>query len=288
LSHRFALEVLCIWRALPQLLRLFAVSYAWTFDPGPIVAVGVAGVLYVVRWRRVRRDEGARGAGGWRLASFLAGLALILVALVSPVDALGEQLFVMHMAQHIVLLDLAPILLILGLTRMILRPVTRRIHRIEQAVGFLAHPVFAVLLYAATIWVWHIPALYDDTLKTPLLHAFEHVTFLSAGLLFWWHLLSPIRSRFRLGGLGPVLYVAATKLLVGALGIGITFSPDLLYTWYAHFGVIWAMAPLASQQAGGALMTVEQESILGVVLITMFVRALGEEERREARAERYG
>jgi putative membrane protein len=269
-------------------VHLLAVSYAWTFDPGPIVAVGVAGTLYVARWLRVRREDGPRGAGGWRLASFLGGLALILVALVSPVDSLGEQLFVFHMAQHIVLLDLAPILLILGLTRIILRPLTRRIHRIERGAGFLAHPVFAVLLYAATIWVWHIPALYDDTLRHPLLHALEHFSFLSAGLLFWWHLLSPIRSRFRLRGLGPVLYVAATKLLVGALGMGIAFSPDLLYDWYARFGVIWGMTPLASQQAGGALMIVEQESILGIVLITMFVRALGEEDRREARAERYG
>jgi cytochrome c oxidase assembly factor CtaG len=107
-------------------------------------------------------------------------------------------------------------------------------------------------------------------------------------VLFWWHLLSPIRSRFRLGGLGPVLYVAATKLLVGALGMAITFSPDLIYDWYVRFGVIWGMTPLAAQQAGGALMTVEQETILGVVLITMFVRALGEDDRREARAERYG
>jgi putative membrane protein len=218
----------------------------------------------------------------------MGGLALILVALVSPVDKLGDQLFFMHMAQHIVLLDLAPILCILGLTRVLLRPATRRIHRIEQAAGFLAHPVFAVILYAATIWTWHVPALYDAALRHPLVHVLEHITFLSAGLLFWWHLLSPIRSRFRLGGLGPVLYVAATKLLVGALGMAITFSPDLIYDWYHQFGTIWGMTPLTGQQTGGALMTVEQETILGIVLITMFVRALGEEDRREARAERYG
>ena len=274
--------------ALPQSTHLFAVSYAWTFDPGPLVAVGVAGAIYVARWLRVRRDDGARGAGGWRLVSFLAGLALVLVALVSPVDELGNQLFFMHMTQHIVLLDLAPILCILGLTRVLLRPVTRRIHRVERAAGFLAHPVFAVVLYAATIWTWHVPALYDAALRHPLVHVVEHLSFLSAGLLFWWHLLSPIRSRFRLGGLGPVAYVAATKLLVGALGMAITFSPDLLYDWYGRFGVIWGMTPLAGQQAGGALMTVEQETILGIVLITLFVRALGEDERREARAERYG
>jgi putative membrane protein len=267
---------------------LLAVNYAWTFDPGPILAVAVAGTIYVARWRRVRREDGPRGAGGWRLVSFLSGLALILVALVSPVDKLGEQLFFMHMTQHIVLLDLAPILCILGLTRVLLRPATRRIHRIEQRAGFLAHPIFAVLLYAATIWAWHVPALYDAALRHPLVHVLEHLTFLSVGVLFWWHLLSPIRSRYRLAGLKAVGYVAATKLLVGALGMAITFSPDLLYDWYARFGPIWGMLPLAGQQAGGALMTVEQETVLGIVLITLFVRALGEEDRREARAERYG
>ena len=83
-----------------------------------------------------------------------------------------------------------------------------------------------------------------------------------------------------------MLYVAATKLLVGALGMGITFSPDLLYTWYGHFGVIWGMTPLAAQQAGGALMTVEQEIDSRDRPDRDVRRALGEEDRREARAER--
>jgi putative membrane protein len=274
-------------RPLPQWLGLFAVSYAWTFDPGPIVAVVVAGAIYLMRWLKVRRENGTRGANVWRLVSFMSGLALVLVALVSPVDKLGEQLFFMHMTQHIVLLDLTPILCILGLSRVLLRPATRRLQILEERAWLLMHPITAVVLYAATIWAWHIPALYDLALRHPLVHVLEHLLFLSVGVLFWWHLLSPIRSRYRLAGLKAVGYVAVTKLLVGALGMVITFSPDLLYDWYRNMGVIWGMTPLNAQQAGGALMTVEQETILGIVLIATFIKALGEEDRKDARAERY-
>jgi putative membrane protein len=265
---------------------LGAVDASWTFNPGPLLLVGTVGALYLRRWLTVRRTDGPRGAGGWRLVSFLAGLVAVLAALVSPLDALGEQLFAMHMGQHILLLDLAPILCTLGLTKAILRPVTKRVHRIERAAGPLAHPAFAVILYAATIWAWHIPALYDAALTDPVVHGLEHVSFGVAGTLFWWHLLSPIRTRFRQGAMAPLLYLAATKLLVGALGMGLTFSPDVLYPYYEQLGTIWGLSPLASQQVGGGLMTVEQESVLGIVLFALFFRALDDADRRDVRAER--
>ncbi len=84
-----------------------------------------------------------------------------LIALVSPIDALADQLFFMHMVQHMLLLDVVPILAILGFTKVILRPVTRAVHDLERRAGALAHPAFAVMLYVVVIWVWHIPAAYD-------------------------------------------------------------------------------------------------------------------------------
>ncbi len=124
----------------------------------------------------------------------------------------------MHMVQHLLIADVAAILLTLGLTRHILRPATRRIHRIERAAGPFASPWFGVVAYVGAMWIWHIPAMYDAALDHSFVHTLEHLTFAAAGLLYWWHLLSPIRSRLRLGGMGPVGYMASTKILVGFLG----------------------------------------------------------------------
>ncbi|MFP5362571.1 MAG: cytochrome c oxidase assembly protein [Thermoleophilia bacterium] len=237
-------------------------------------------LLYVRRWREVD------GSGG-RLASFLAGMALVLVALVSPVDRLGEQLFLIHMTQHLLLLDLAPILVLLGLTKVLLRPLTRRLVNIERAAGPLAHPAFAIALYVATMAVWHLPAMYDAALELPVVHVLEHVCFGIAGGLYWWHLLSPIRARRRLGGMGPVVYMLATKVLVGLLGILLTFAPETIYDFYERQPGYWGLSPATDQAVGGLIMALEQSIVMGVALVFLFVRALGESDRQDERAERY-
>src|SRR3954454_17036345 len=124
-----------------------AADASWTFDPGALALVGLAAVAYVPRWRRVRAKHGARGAPVGRLLAFAAGLLALIAALISPIDRLGEQSFAMHMVQHILLLDVVPILLIVSLTKVILRPATRRLQRLERAAGPLAHPAAAVVLY---------------------------------------------------------------------------------------------------------------------------------------------
>jgi len=235
----------------------------------------------------VRVKHGPRAAPGWRLLVFAGGLLTLVAALVSPIDRLGEQAFVMHMVQHILLLDVAPILLILGLTKVILRPATRRLQRLERAAGPLGHPAAAVVLYVAVMWVWHIPALYDAALEHPTIHALEHTFFMTAGVLYWWHLMSPIRSRTRLTGMGPIVYMLSTKLLVGILGIAITFAPDALYAFYEDQPPIWGLDPGDDQALAGAIMALEQSIVMGIALAWLFVRALAESESDEQRAERY-
>jgi putative membrane protein len=214
-------------------------------------------------------------------------MALVLAALVSPIDRLGEQLFVMHMVQHLLLLDLASILLISGLTRVILRPVTRRVQRIERAAGPLASPVFAVVAYVAGMYLWHVPALYDAALEHPAVHALEHITFGAVGGLYWWHLLSPIRSRHRLGGLGPVAYMFSAKILVGLLGLLLTFSPDALYSFYTDRPRYWGMSAVTDQNVGGAVMALQQSIVMGIAMVVLFMRQLSESEREAQRTERY-
>jgi putative membrane protein len=264
-----------------------SVDTSWTF--APIVLLALAGYLgvYVARWRTSRREGGARAASGWRLAAWCGGVLTLFVALISPVDRLGEQLASMHMVQHLLVADVAAILLTLGLTRHILRPATRRIHRIERAAGPFASPWFGVVAYVGVMWLWHVPALYDAALENAFVHTLEHLSFGAAGLLYWWHLLSPIRSRLRLGGMGPVAYMASTKILVGFLGILLAFAPDLLYDGYDRPGTLWGMTAGTDQQVAGLIMALEQSIVMGIALAWLFARMLSESEEEEQRAERY-
>jgi cytochrome c oxidase assembly factor CtaG len=268
-----------------------APTIQWSPEPAVLIGVAAMAALYGIAWRRARSGRGSvapsHAPGFGRLALFTGGLATIIVALVSPVDSLGDQLLVMHMVQHVLLLDLAPILIILGFNKVLLRPVTRRLHVLERRAGYLAHPAFAVLAYAGFMWAWHIPAMYDAALKNSTVHAFEHLCFAAAGSLYWWHLLSPIRSRMRMGGLGPVAYMVSTKLLVGALGIVLAFAPASFYPFYEHHPHYWGLSPSTDQSMAGLVMALEQSIVMGIALVWVFVQMLRESEREAQREERY-
>jgi putative membrane protein len=259
----------------------------WSFEPSVVLGVVVLGLVYVRGWMRARGPGEPHPPGFGRLALYCAGLLIVLVALVSPIDGFADQLMVMHMVQHILLLDVAPILLILGLTKGILRPVTRRVHLIERRAGYLAHPAFAVIAYAGLMWLWHIPHMYDLALRYQNIHAIEHLCFSLAGGLYWWHLLSPIRNRWRLSGLGPVLYMVVTKLLVGVLGVVLAFAPDAIYPFYEHHRHYWSLTAQQDQSLAGVVMALEQSVVMGVALVYLFVRMLDESERDAQRDERY-
>jgi putative membrane protein len=265
-------------------------NYSWSLEPTVLLCVAIFGAVYVRRWWDVRTSGSPRAATDapvWRLCCFLGSLLATLVALISPVDALADQLFLMHMVQHMLLLDVVPILAILGFTKVILRPVTRSVHNLERRAGVFASPAFAVILYVGVIWAWHVPAAYDLALRHPLVHVLEHIAFALAGSLYWWHLLSPIRARLRLDGLGPVAYMGTTKLFVGALGMGLAFAPSALYPYYVHHVRVWGLSAHDDQSIAGLIMAVEQSLVMGVALVVLFVRALAESEREQQRRERY-
>ena len=162
-------------------------------------------------------------------------MLVLLAALVSPLDSLADQLFFMHMVQHMLLLDIVPILAIVGADEGDPAPAhalgldARAPRRAARA------PRLRGVLYVGVIWAWHIPGgLRPRRRGTQASTCSSTLSFLLAGSLYWWHLLSPIRARMRLGGLGPVVYMASTKLFVGALGMGLAFAPRTLYPFYAH------------------------------------------------------
>ena len=260
---------------------------AWSPEPSVIVGVLALAALYAMAWRRARATGSPHAPGYGRLILFALGMGCVVAALISPIDELGDQLLVMHMVQHILLLDFAPILVILSFNKVLLRPVTRRIHLVERRAGWFAGPVFAVIAYAGIVWAWHIPAAYDAALHNSTVHALEHLCFSFAGALYWWHVLSPIRSRRRLTGLGPIAYMTSTKLLVGALGIVLAFAPTVIYPFYGSHPHYWGLSPVEDQNMAGLVMALEQSIVMGIALVWLFYRMLSEAESEQQRAERY-
>jgi putative membrane protein len=260
---------------------------SWTFAPGVVLALVAYLAVYVVRWTRARTPEEPHPPSVGRLLVFVTGILVLVAALISPIDALGEQILAMHMVQHVLLLDVAPILLILGLTKVLLRPATRRIHAIEQRVGFLAAPLFAVFLYTAAMWVWHVPALYDAAAEHSVVHVLEHLSFTGAGFLYWWHLLSPVSTRLRREGTTPIVYMVSTKVTVGFLGILLTFAPNAVFSYYENQPEYWGLNADADQALAGVIMAIEQSIVMGIALVVLFTRMLAQSEREEQRKERF-
>jgi cytochrome c oxidase assembly factor CtaG len=272
--------------ATTSLLPLAATAdTSWTIEPGAILMILILGGLYLPRWWRVRRADGAEAAPIWRLASMLVGLSSLALALLSPIDVLAEQSFSFHMAQHMLLLDLVPIFCILSLNKILLRPATKRLQALERSLGPLMHPWVAVVLYIVAMWAWHVPGAYDAALENATVHVLEHICFLSVGFLYWWQLLSPIRSRFRGGAMGPLLYMVSTKVGVGLLGILLTFAPNSLYPYYEQREGIFGLSAVVDQQIGGELMALEQTIVMGVALAYLLFRAIEQSEREQERRE---
>jgi putative membrane protein len=259
----------------------------WTFEPSALIPLLALALAYGYAWRRARLPGQPHPPSYGRLALFACGVLAVLAAVCSPIDSLAENLMAIHMVQHILLLDIAPILLILALTKGLLRPVTRHVTLFERRAGVLAGPVFAVIAYCSVMWLWHIPAMYDLALRHTGIHYLEHLCFLLAGGLYWWHLLSPIRARARLGGMGPVAYMVSTKLVVGLLGVVLAFAPVGFYAFYQHQPHWWGLSPREDQNLAGLVMALEQSIVMGVALAYLFVRMLSESEREAQREERF-
>ncbi|HET9094320.1 MAG TPA: cytochrome c oxidase assembly protein [Solirubrobacteraceae bacterium] len=259
----------------------------WTFSPSVTVGISAACAAYIWAWRRARRPGMPHPPGYGRLALFLGSMLIVVIALVSPVDSISDHVMFMHMVQHVLLLDVVPIMVILSLTKGLLRPVSRRLTTLERRAGVIGHPVFAVFLYVGVMGFWHIPSMYDLALAHETIHKLEHVCFLVAGSLYWWHLLSPIRPRLALGGMGPIVYMAVTKFFVGVLGIVLTFAPHALYPWYEHHLRYWGLSARVDQNLAGVVMALEQSILMGTALVFIVVRMLGDSEREAMRAERH-
>jgi cytochrome c oxidase assembly factor CtaG len=259
----------------------------WTFSPAILIPIGAYAWFWTRRWREVRGTSGPRGAGTRQMAAFIGAIAVLLIALVSPLDRLGEDyLFSAHMVQHLLLGDIAPLLLLLSLSRVMMRPLTRRLQSVERALGPLAHPATALIVWLGLIYLWHVPALYGAALEHSGVHALQHVAFFTAGLLVWWPLIQPVPMRNRLTGMWTFGYIGTAKFGLAALGLFLTWTSTVVYAYYEHVPRIWGMSALTDQNVGGAIMMVEQSLVLVTVLAVVFSRMLTQSEQEERRRER--
>lgn len=259
----------------------------WLADPGVLAPIGLLVFVYVRRFRAARREEGGRGAGPLQALAFVAGVLALLAAVASPLDGLGEEyLFAAHMAQHVLLGDIAPVLLLLSLSRVIMRPATRRLMAVERWLGPFASPWTGLALWLGLMYFWHIPALYDAALEHPVVHLIEHASFFTAGVCVWWPLIQPVPMRKPLKGLQTITYIGCAKFGLAALGLYLTWSSNVFYPYYEGVPRIWGLSAIEDQNAGGAIMMVEQSLTFVIALVLLFARMLNQSEVDEQRRER--
>ena len=230
-----------------------------------------------------------RGVSRRQVALYLGGMAALFLALMSPIDGLGEELLSAHMIQHLLLIVVAPPLLVVGTPPTIflwVLPMTtrRRVGRWWGRSSLLA-PVWrwlsgalpAWLIHAAAVWLWHIPVVYEAAVVDPFVHLLEHASFLLTALLFWHVVLPRDRSRYLLGA----LLIFTTALHSSILGALMTFSSRVWYPIYVERAPVWGLTALEDQQLAGLLMWIPA----GVVYLIAALALIGSWLNAADRAE---
>jgi putative copper resistance protein D len=245
----------------------------------PALALGASAAWYLTQARR----PPAR-VPSWRVASFLVGIAVVIVALASPLGGLVQRSFTAHMVQHLLLTAVAAPLLVLG------RPLTvalrsapgrgwvRRGVR-SSAFGVLTHPVVAWVTFVGTMYVVHLGPLYEAALRSPAWHAAEHILFLATAVLFWLPVAGETPAPSRLGHGARLLYLALAMPAEGFLALAIFSASHVLYPAYGASGGI------EDQRAAAALLWIVGDLVLLAAVVLSALSWKADEEARQRRIE---
>ena len=235
--------------------------------------------------RRVRAlARAGRPVPARRPISFAAGLIATAAVLAPPVDALADsRLFWVHMCQHLVVGDLAPLAVVAGLDGRIARPLLAL--RPVRALRPLAHPVVALPLWVATMVAWHLPAAYEAALHSPPVHAGQHACFFAAGALAWAAVLEPLPGPAWFGAGRRAAYVLAFRLFGTALGNVFVFSGHAFYSTYRTAPRTMGLSALADQRLGGIVMLAEGGVVTLAAFAWLFLRFAAESEAAQAAAD---
>jgi cytochrome c oxidase assembly factor CtaG len=263
---------------------------SWSFDPVVLTAIVVSCWWYAAGVRALWRSAGPGGAvTRAQAAAFALAIAVVVIALVSPLDPASEALFSVHMTQHVLLTLIAAPLFVLGSPLHVMAwglptPLRRRVGRwqgrIRRPLSHPALPGVDLAVFTAVFTAWHIPVLYDAAIADDAVHAVEHVTMLLAALAFWAPIVRPRRTNAGVG----VLLLFVSMIASGLLSALLVFAPT---PWYAHHDITaWGLTRLADQQAAGAVMWVLGGTIYvasGAMAVMRWLRLDDETARRTER-----
>lgn len=236
------------------------------FEPLQVAGLTLFGAVYGIRAANLARD--GRPVPAWRITAYFAGLFLILVAFISPVAHIGGELVLAHMIQHLVIGDIAALLIVLGLTRSVLQPVMAR--RTFDRLRVLTLPMIALPLWIANLFIWHVPVLYDAATTNELVHALQHSCFIGFGVLMWMPIVGPLPVPSWFGGGAQVGYTAIARLAGAGLGNILMWSGSTLYVSYAEGQAYWGLSAISDQGTAGVIMMTEGALVtLGVLAWTL-------------------
>ena len=263
---------------------------SWDLQPWVIASLAVACFGYARGLRRLPPARRGRIFGAWRVAAFCAGIAVLAAALLSPLSSLDDQLFSAHMAQHLLLMLVAPPLLVCSrpimawmcalptAPRHAVAGLWSRRRGLQRGTAMLMNPLSVWVLASATLWFWHLPAPYRWAAAHEGVHVLEHFLLFATSLMFWSVVIEPYGRRQVAYGL-CLMFVAAFSVQMGMLGAILTFAARPLYL-DPGASLPWGFSPLDDQQLAGVVMWVPVGLVHLSTMAILFLAWLKHAERR--------
>ncbi len=271
-----------------------SILLAWSPDPLILLPLLAGGALYAMGWRRLRRSGREQPfLPTWRAWCFAGGLLVIVLALLSPIDALADQLFWAHMVEHLLLILVAAPLLLFGAPllpilwgipsgdrRAVARLFLVRRSPIHRVFTWLTQPLVSGVLFIVTIGYWHIPVFYDAAQGRTLIHDLEHLMFFVTALLYWWPVIHPTGGKRRLGYGLAIFYLLPPSIEGALVGAFLTFAPTPIYATYRHVGTLFGLTGQEDQQLGGLIMWIPGGLVYLAGVFTCLAMFFKQEEQK--------
>ena len=254
---------------------------AGTFSVVEALPPLIASLLYAKRATTLAAR--GRPVPVWRQLCFAAGLLTITVALFSPIGHLADELVMAHMAEHLLIGDIGALLLVLGMTGPLLQPLLGL--PLLKHLRVLVNPVVALPLWAASLYFWHTPALYDAAYGGAAVHALEHTMFIFCGCLMWMALLGPLPRPAWFTNPWKLGYVIAVRFTGVLLGNVLMWSGTVFYSQYSSGEAHWNVSPLTDQSTAGVIMMIEGTFLILGTFAWLFFRSAEEDSERQRLVE---